>query len=109
MLKTVVVCDVCGAPAAESVEITRSKIRYRKDVCSDHGADLMKGAVLVKQTTRKRVTGTRTGTRVTKAERAKRDRAMRKAYASGMTAIAIAETYGVSRQRVQQIVRGARS
>lgn len=42
--QVLVVCDVCGKPAAETVAITARDKPYRKDLCSDHLAELLSGA-----------------------------------------------------------------
>jgi hypothetical protein len=42
--KTVLVCDVCGAPASQSVTIHAGNRRLVKDLCSQHVAELTKGA-----------------------------------------------------------------
>jgi hypothetical protein len=39
-----VVCDVCGRPSAETVAITARDTPYRKDLCSEHLAELLRGA-----------------------------------------------------------------
>jgi hypothetical protein len=39
-----VVCDVCGKSAAETVRVTAKDKSYRKDLCGEHLADLLKGA-----------------------------------------------------------------
>jgi hypothetical protein len=38
------VCDVCGKPAADTVAITARDKPYRKDLCSEHLAELLLGA-----------------------------------------------------------------
>ena len=41
--RVVVVCDVCGSSPAETVGITANAKNYRKDLCSAHLAELVKG------------------------------------------------------------------
>jgi hypothetical protein len=40
----VVVCDVCGRPAVETVSLKVSSQGYRKDVCQAHLDEMIKGA-----------------------------------------------------------------
>lgn len=42
--KTVLVCDVCGEPASQSVTIQAKQRRLTKDLCSTHLAELTRGA-----------------------------------------------------------------
>lgn len=42
--KTILVCDVCGRPAAETVTIKTSRGNFVKDMCSAHVAELVAGA-----------------------------------------------------------------
>lgn len=42
--KTVIVCDVCGEPARQSVTIQAGQRRLVKDLCSAHLAELTRGA-----------------------------------------------------------------
>jgi hypothetical protein len=42
--KTVVVCDVCGKPAAETVTIKVARGNYAKDLCAAHVTELIAGA-----------------------------------------------------------------
>ena len=42
--KTILVCDACGKPAAETVTIRVSRGNYVKDLCSSHVSDLVAGA-----------------------------------------------------------------
>ena len=42
--RVMVVCDVCGKSPAETVGITATGKSYRKDLCREHLADLLKGA-----------------------------------------------------------------
>lgn len=39
--KTILVCDTCGKPAAETVTIKVSRGNYVKDLCSAHVSDLI--------------------------------------------------------------------
>lgn len=40
----VVVCDVCGKPAVETVSLKVSARGYQKDVCQTHLDEMIKGA-----------------------------------------------------------------
>ena len=42
--KTILVCDACGRPAAETVTIKVARGNYVKDLCSAHVNDLVAGA-----------------------------------------------------------------
>jgi hypothetical protein len=42
--KTVLVCDVCGEPATQSITIHAGSRRLVKDLCNQHVAELTKGA-----------------------------------------------------------------
>ncbi|HEX5936519.1 MAG TPA: hypothetical protein VFZ75_02340 [Actinomycetota bacterium] len=42
--KTIVVCDVCGKPASETVTIKVARGNYAKDLCSTHVTELVAGA-----------------------------------------------------------------
>ena len=42
--KTIVVCDVCGRPAAETVTIKVARGNYAKDLCAAHVTELVAGA-----------------------------------------------------------------
>jgi hypothetical protein len=42
--RVVVVCDVCGKSPAETVGITANDKNYRKDLCAEHMAELLKSA-----------------------------------------------------------------
>jgi hypothetical protein len=42
--KTIVVCDVCGRPANETVTIKVARGNYAKDLCSTHVTELIAGA-----------------------------------------------------------------
>jgi hypothetical protein len=42
--KTILVCDACGNPAAESVTIKLARGNFVKDMCSRHVNDLIAGA-----------------------------------------------------------------
>lgn len=39
--KTILVCDVCGRPAAETITIKVSRGNYVKDLCSAHVTELI--------------------------------------------------------------------
>jgi hypothetical protein len=38
-----VVCDVCGKPSVQTVAITANDRSYRKDLCAEHLAELLRG------------------------------------------------------------------
>ena len=42
--KTILVCDVCGKPAAETVTIKVTRGNYVKDMCAMHVNELVGGA-----------------------------------------------------------------
>ena len=42
--KTILVCDVCGEPATQSVTLVVGQRRLHKDYCGTHLAELIKGA-----------------------------------------------------------------
>jgi hypothetical protein len=42
--KTILVCDACGRPAAETVTIKSSRGNLVKDLCSTHVSELVAGA-----------------------------------------------------------------
>jgi len=42
--KTILVCDVCGKPAAETVTIRVARGNYAKDLCATHVSELVAGA-----------------------------------------------------------------
>ncbi|HEX7248322.1 MAG TPA: hypothetical protein VF351_09510 [Actinomycetota bacterium] len=42
--KTILVCDACGRPAAETITIKVSKGNFVKDMCSTHVNELVAGA-----------------------------------------------------------------
>ena len=42
--KTILVCDVCGRPAAETVTIKVSRGNFVKDMCPTHVNELVAGA-----------------------------------------------------------------
>jgi hypothetical protein len=42
--KTILVCDACGKPAAETVTIKVSRGNFVKDLCATHVNDLVAGA-----------------------------------------------------------------
>lgn len=42
--KTIVVCDVCGKPANETVTIKVARGNYAKDLCAAHVTELVAGA-----------------------------------------------------------------
>ncbi|HEY5904193.1 MAG TPA: hypothetical protein VIX39_00140 [Actinomycetota bacterium] len=42
--KTILVCDACGRPAAETITIKVSRGNFVKDLCSNHVNELVAGA-----------------------------------------------------------------
>jgi hypothetical protein len=42
--KTIVVCDVCGKPASETVTIKVARGNFAKDLCANHVTELVAGA-----------------------------------------------------------------
>ena len=42
--RTILVCDVCGRPAAETVTIRIGRSNFAKDLCDTHIAELKAGA-----------------------------------------------------------------
>jgi hypothetical protein len=42
--RTIVVCDVCGKPASETVTIKVSRGNFAKDLCTTHVTELIAGA-----------------------------------------------------------------
>lgn len=42
--RTILVCDICGAPAVESVKLTVGSRSLQKDLCAVHLAEVMAGA-----------------------------------------------------------------
>ena len=42
--KTILVCDACGKPAAETVTMKTSRGNFVKDLCSTHVNELVAGA-----------------------------------------------------------------
>jgi RNA polymerase primary sigma factor len=41
--RTVIVCDVCGKPAAETITIKANSGNYAKDLCAAHVAEFIAG------------------------------------------------------------------
>jgi hypothetical protein len=42
--KTILVCDTCGKPAAETVTIKAARGNFVKDLCASHVTELVAGA-----------------------------------------------------------------
>lgn len=42
--KTILVCDVCGRPAAETITVKVSRGNFVKDMCATHVNELVAGA-----------------------------------------------------------------
>jgi hypothetical protein len=75
--RTVIVCDVCGKPAAETITIKANSGNYAKDLCAAHVAEFIAGGRKPRpgrrkgQVTRKRAAGgaTRASARKTGARK----------------------------------------
>lgn len=65
--KTILVCDACGRPAAETVTIKVKRGNFVKDLCATHSNELVAGA-------RKPKPGRRRGTTVKKSGAKRRGR-----------------------------------
>jgi hypothetical protein len=77
--KTVLVCDVCGEPASESVTIHAKQRRLVKDLCSTHLAELTRGGRPVRRGRPKtRAVAKAASARATSAKRPARARPARK-------------------------------
>lgn len=63
--QTILVCDVCGRPAAETVTIKVARGNFAKDLCATHANELVAGA-------RKPRPGRRRGTTVASSSSSKR-------------------------------------
>jgi len=77
--RTVIVCDVCGKPAAETITIKANSGNYAKDLCAAHVAEFIAGGRKPRpgrrkgQVARKRAAGgaaKKTGARKTGARKA---------------------------------------
>ena len=89
----VVVCDVCGAPAEETVSIRVGSRNLQKDLCATHLAELVQGTRTPKRgrrragapaspkrtSARRRTTAKRSTTKRSTAKRTTRTRRRRKA------------------------------
>lgn len=68
--KTILVCDACGRPAAETVTIKASRGNFVKDLCSTHVNELVAGARKPRPGRRKGVVaGAASGTKKTAARK----------------------------------------
>jgi hypothetical protein len=65
--KTILVCDVCGRPAAETVTIKASRGNFVKDMCSTHVNELVAGARKPRPGRRKGAVASKSGVRKTAA------------------------------------------
>jgi hypothetical protein len=69
--RTVIVCDVCGKPASETITIKANSGNYAKDLCATHVAEFIAGGRRPRpgrrkgQVARKRAAGGATATRKT--------------------------------------------
>ncbi len=70
--RTILVCDSCGRPAAETVTIRTSKGNFVKDQCGDHVDELMSGARKPRPGRRKGSTNKRAAAAAPKKAPAKR-------------------------------------
>jgi hypothetical protein len=97
--KTVVVCDVCGKPAVETVTIKVARGNYAKDLCAAHVTELIAGARRPRPGRPRKMAGAgsaaapkrrgrprKTAGRPKKAAGRKRSAARRKTQASGSSA-----------------------
>jgi hypothetical protein len=97
--KTIVVCDVCGKPAAETVTIKVARGNYAKDLCAAHVTELVAGARRPRPGRPRKMAGSASAAapkrrgrprkaagRPRKAAGRKRPAARRKAQASGSSA-----------------------
>ena len=97
--KTIVVCDVCSKPAAETVTIKVARGNYAKDLCAAHVTELIAGARRPRPGRPRKMAGTASAAapkrrgrprkaagRPNKAAGRKRSAARRKAQASGSSA-----------------------
>ena len=76
--KTILVCDACGRPAAETVTIKVKRGNFVKDLCATHTNELIAGArrprpgrrrgTTVKRAAAKKTGAKRTGARKTRAK-----------------------------------------
>ncbi|HXF73349.1 MAG TPA: hypothetical protein VNO79_12160, partial [Actinomycetota bacterium] len=73
--RTILVCDVCGEPATETVSIRVGRRNLVKDLCAAHVAEIVRGA-------RRPRPGRRKGT-VAKPEAARKTAAKRSASSTG--------------------------
>ena len=60
--QTILVCDVCGRPATETVTIRAGARNFVKDLCSTHLAELTRGARAPRRGRRKGSTAAKTTT-----------------------------------------------
>jgi hypothetical protein len=93
--QVLVVCDVCGKPAADTVAITAGDKPYRKDLCSEHLAELLRGARTPK---RGRPSGRRSAAQAAPAQAPRRRGGSRKAR-TGPSATTSTEVQGTKRPR----------
>ncbi len=81
---TILVCDVCGAPATESAVLEVGGRRLRKDYCRTHLSELVRGARAVG---RGRPRGAKTGTAKRTGAPARASRSRRRARGTSPRAI----------------------
>jgi hypothetical protein len=75
--RTILVCDVCGEPAAETVTIRVGRRNLVKDLCATHVAELVKGARRPRPGRRKGTVATAEAGRKTAAKRSASTRGRR--------------------------------
>jgi len=59
--KTILVCDACGKPAAETITIRVGRGNFVKDLCATHVSELISGARRPRPGRRKGVVAATTG------------------------------------------------
>ncbi len=77
--RTILVCDVCGEPAAETVTIRVGRRNLVKDLCATHVAELVKGARRPRPGRRKGTVAKPEAARKTAAKRSRSTRGRRRA------------------------------
>jgi topoisomerase IA-like protein len=76
--KTILVCDACGKPAAETVTIKVERGNFVKDLCATHVNELVAGARKPRPGRRKGSTAAATAARATVGRKTGRKTAARK-------------------------------
>jgi topoisomerase IA-like protein len=70
--KTILVCDACGRPAAETVTIKVKRGNFVKDLCATHTNELVAGARKPRPGRRRGTTVKRSGAKTAKKAAAKK-------------------------------------